>query len=484
MKNPTGGVAKDWARMLDQLAGSLKMTKEKPVRAKTKRKQDQSQPQEQVAYTKEISLADFEQRGGWDDELKKLIAEIEKEEELLKSGNANHAESGENDDVVSAYFRDMRVNKRKLLTREEEVELAKIIEVGRVEVVGILLGNDFVKKEIKNLLTKIRKAEINAEDIFEDLDTREENDEVDEDKRKKELKKAAKKLLQVHKLITKKGKKISSETIQIFISLGVSAVFISRWIERVNKDNKFLAEAQRRVEQRKNEFIEANLRLVISIARHYFNRGLDLADLIQEGNKGLIKAIDKFEWRRGFKFSTYATWWIRQAITRGIADQGRLIRVPVHMGESLNKMMRAKRELDEELDRDASPEEIAEQTSLPVKKVKQLLEIRDPVSLDMTVGEDEESRLGDFIEDQSFIPADEFTAESSLREKLEAVLETLSPKEKDILRLRFGLGCEEHTLEQVGEKYAVTRERIRQIEAKALIKLRDPRRSAELKSFH
>jgi len=248
---------------------------------------------------------------------------------------------------------------------------------------------------------------------------------------------------------------------------------------------KSLEMAELKARLAKSELIEANLRLVVSIAKKYTNRGLQFLDLIQEGNIGLMKAVDKFEYRRGYKFSTYATWWIRQAITRAIADQARTIRIPVHMIETINKLIRTSRQLVQEIGREPTPEEIAAEMKLPVDKVRKVLKIaKEPISLETPVGEEEDSHLGDFIEDKKAVSPIEAAIKANLHGQIDSVLKTLTPREEKVLRMRFGIGeVTDHTLEEVGQTFDVTRERIRQIEAKALRKLRHPSRSKRLKSF-
>jgi RNA polymerase primary sigma factor len=255
--------------------------------------------------------------------------------------------------------------------------------------------------------------------------------------------------------------------------------------DELREGTKLLDLAEERVKRGKAELVEANLRLVVSIAKKYTNRGLQFLDLIQEGNIGLMKAVDKFEYKRGYKFSTYATWWIRQAITRAIADQARTIRIPVHMIETINKLIRTSRHLVQKLGREPLPEEIAEKMDLPLDKVRKILKIaKEPISLETPIGEEEDSHLGDFIEDKKAVSPLEAAIRYDLQRQINNALKTLTPREERVLRKRFGIGENtDHTLEEVGQDFAVTRERIRQIEAKALRKLRHPSRSKKLKSF-
>jgi RNA polymerase primary sigma factor len=408
-------------------------------------------------------------------------------------------------ETVDAYFRNM--SRVQLLTREGEVGLAKQVEQGEFAILEALLDSTIACEEFSKFAEELRKGKQRVRDMIRNVDDEDAQDEQvtasviktfmrvvrfgekvaalgvkpTKEARSKLSKEREKALAELHELrLDRPVLDRLMKKLRVAASRGDARVS-----QQVSKTLSLISIGQRQADAAKAELIQANLRLVVSLAKKHANRGLQLLDLVQEGNIGLMRAVDKFDWRRGYKFSTYATWWVRQAISRAIADQGRTIRVPVHMYESLQKLVRTSRALLQEFGREPTPDELAEKTGLPVDKVRSVLRIaKEPVSLETPMGMEGEASLGDFVPDDKGTSPDEAFAKSRFGQQTRELLQTLTPREERILRMRFGIDTPgDMTLEEVGQHFQLTRERIRQIETKALRKLRLPSQHRKLRSY-
>ncbi|MBY0355162.1 MAG: RNA polymerase sigma factor RpoD [Rickettsiales bacterium] len=498
---------KEEARLKEKEAKAAKAAEEK------KKKEEAKKAAAKLKSSKKSTAEDDD----FDDDMDDIVLEDEEEEEGEAEGEAEAEDDEDDDNPISLVAMENALLPQVLATLDQFAGISgkmRKIQQKRLDAAfGEDVGNDkdnkdYIKlrKELAELMLDVRFSNACVEDLTEKLHDINRNLMAIEGKI---LRYADKKKVDRRDFLTewqgheleqgwlkrvgaKKGKgwkdfaeshgeaveKLREEVAAVAREVGVDIGEFKRMVMDVQK-------GERTASQAKKEMIEANLRLVISIAKKYTNRGLQFLDLIQEGNIGLMKAVDKFEYRRGYKFSTYATWWIRQAITRSIADQARTIRIPVHMIETINKIVRTSRQMLHEIGREPTPEELAEKLVMPLDKVRKVMKIaKEPVSLETPIGDEEDSHLGDFIEDKNAILPIDAAIQSNLRETTTRILASLTPREERVLRMRFGIGMNtDHTLEEVGQQFSVTRERIRQIEAKALRKLKHPSRSRKMRSF-